>query len=447
MGVQGDDVPRRDTGLEHTYRLVLEHETVVCRGRGQRVVGAQVHASMMARGRSVVHPHENRVPEAGHVMYHGRTKRSPSIVSKPSVRLSVLLLAAIGLPLAAPAQSGKAPFAYRMQVLSPAAGYLSSAAFALNDRGDVVGECMQNGGAPSVAAKWHLDQPDILGLVPRGHSSVATAINDTGFAVGSGDDGDDRPRACVFDGGTARIIDNGANNAHTVFVTATGEIVGNFAQGFGTTWLPTVWHEDPQHPGRYDEEFLPRFTDPNGFESYNYINDANDALVCVGQVSSTLWSARGGYWSSDAGHPLTLLEPLPGQWDSYAMGVNGQGVIVGLSDVGTFSTTPVVWTPAPGFHAKALPLFPGELHGAASKISDNGDIVGWHGPASRPALWRNGRIYDLASLVDSTVAGWTLDVVTDINARGEIVGYGHQGTTFRAFVLRPYARAARPAAR
>lgn len=292
-----------------------------------------------------------------------------------------------------------------------------------------------------MATRWDSTGVHSLGIAPGGLFSDAEAINSAGRICGSADDGDGRPLGCVFENGTANIIDTGGNNSRALFVATTGEVVGDYARGFGTTWLPVIWTEDPRHAGRYDQTFLPLFQDPAGVDSYDYIFDANNSLQCVGQVSSTLWSARGGYWHNDAAHTLTLLEPLPNQWDSYANSINAQGTIVGVSDVGSLSTTPTIWSAYPAFVPSALPLLPGEVHGSATKINDLGTIIGWHGADQRPAIWSGNKIYDLQSLVAGSLQGWTLDSLSDINNKGEIIGYGHKNGQWRGFVLRPMIKA------
>jgi uncharacterized membrane protein len=175
--------------------------------------------------------------------------------------------------------------------------------------------------------------------------------------------------------------------------------------------------------------------DPTGGFSSVYAHGANNQGVVVGQVNSTQWSSRAGLWKNDSKHTLTLLDPLPGQWDSYAFGINDSGVVVGISDVGTFSTTPVTWSPSG--QVQALPLFPGEIHGHATGINNLGQVIGWHGTGGQPAVWIGGEIVDVQSALDASGAGWTISTLSGINNAGQIVGGGFHNGQFRGFVLTP----------
>lgn len=327
---------------------------------------------------------------------------------------------------------------YSIRELPPVAGYVDSSAVALNDFGDAVGSCSRPGSNwDTVATVWHDGISTALGIASGGNCSYAEGINNAGRICGEADDGDIRPLGCIFEGGQARTIDRGGNNSRGIYVSASGVVVGNYARGFGTTWLAVHWTERADQPGRYDPEFLPLYTDPTAAETYAYVNGANNSLQTVGQLGSTQWSARGGYWHNDPAHTLYVLPPLPNQWDSYANGINDLGMIVGLSDVGIYSSTPVTWTSHPNFDVNALPLFAGETQGTALAINNSNVIIGSHGQPSRPAVWHNRRIYDLQGSLDATGVGWNLIAVTDINERGQIVGYGTHFGNFRGFVLTP----------
>jgi uncharacterized membrane protein len=356
---------------------------------------------------------------------------------------SFFVVGLVMLGIHASAQKAQPFVRYLIQELPPAAGYNQSVAYAINDQGDVAGVSSgSSGNFNGMATAWHARVPTALGRVPGGNYSIAEGINASGRVCGEADDGDMRPLGCIFGAGSATIIDSGGNNSRGIFISDSGTVVGNYARGFGTTWLPVQWTEDPNHPGRYRQDFLPLFVDPSGSNSQHYVLGANSSLQVVGQVSSSLWSARGGYWSNDASHSLSLLAPLAGEWDSYANGINDLGVIVGVSDVGTFSSTPVTWTSSPGFAVQALPLFPGERQGSAMAINNAGVIIGVHGESSRAAVWIDRRIFDLQSLLVG--AGWTINSVSDINNSGQIVGSGNHNGQPRGFVLTPISKGVLP---
>lgn len=312
-------------------------------------------------------------------------------------------------------------------------------ALGLNDLGDVVGvSSPANPNFNQIATLWRNGQPTSLGMAPNGNYSYASAINNQGQICGEADDGDIRPLACIFSNGEAQIIDTGGNNSRGIFISETGEIIGNYARGFGTTWLPTMWSEDPNHPGRYDQTFFELFEDPIGNFAYNYALGANNSLVTVGQVSSILWSARAGLWRNDANHSLTLMQPLPDYWSCYAYGINDAGIAVGVSDMGVSRDTPTVWLPNNPATPVALPLFLGETHGMAFAINNRGEVIGTHANGL-PAFWRGGKIFDLMQSLDQSSAGWTDLSLSDINNRGEIVGVGKKNGVDKGFILKPLA--------
>lgn len=348
------------------------------------------------------------------------------------IKRALALLALSSLAAAALAQ-----VQYSVTELPPLPGYTSSSASGINDLGDIVGNSQPSANYANMATLWHAGVPSALGKAPKGNYSMANAINNSGQVTGDADDGSIRPYVVVFRGGKAIFIDSGANNSHGFVMLNNGQIVGDYLKGFGGTsaWNPTIWTEDSKSPGKFRHTFLPQFTDPNGGFANVFANGANNLGVVVGQVSSsTLWSSRAGMWSNDSSHTLTLLDPLPYEWDSYAFAINDSGTVAGISDLGVYSTTPVIWTGAT--HAiSALPLLPGETSGYAIGINNLGQVIGTHGDA--PAVWIGGELIDVQSALDASGAGWTIGSLGHINNLGQIVGTGTHDGKFRGFVLSP----------
>ena len=354
---------------------------------------------------------------------------------RTSLILPIALLAAFSQAQVAGAVAK--PVTYSIQALGPIAGKSGSMAIALNDRGEVVGASTVVGSSfEEVATIWRNGLPQSLGIVNGGTYSVAEGINEQGRVSGEADDGDIRPLCVVFEQGEALIIDTGGNNSRGIFVADSGEVIGNYARGFGGDWLPTLWSEEVGRPGRWDQLHLPLYLDGSNF-SYNYINAANDGLEAVGQVSSLAFSSRGGYWQGNAAHTLRLLQPIAGYHNCYAYGINNAEIIVGVSDVGTSGDRPTFWNARAGFAPNSLPLLPGENFGTAFGINEAGVVIGTHGVNALPAIWFEGRIYDLMSLIDGSSAGWTNLVVSDINNVGQIVGQGDFNGLPRGFILHP----------
>lgn len=336
------------------------------------------------------------------------------------------------------AVTSQAQVTYRVTELAPVAGYSTTTGYALNDKGDAVG--MSSPVVTDfnyVGTVWRNGLASSLGKVAKGNYSVAEAINNSGVITGEADNGSIRPEAVTFSGGKATIFDSGANNSRGIYVSDSGVIVGNYAKGFGGGgWNPVVYTPDPKKPGRYSKFFLPHYQDGTTTPSYNYVFNGNNKGQIVGQVSTTTFSARGGFWNNDAAHSLTLLSTLPNEWDSYAYGINDLGTVVGVSDVGTFGSTPVIWTGAEHTIA-ALPLAPGDTQGSAYAINNAGTIIGYHGDSARPCVWINGQMIDLASALDASSFGWQIESVNDINNLGQIVGTGYFNGKQRGFILTP----------
>lgn len=335
------------------------------------------------------------------------------------------------LTMAALSVAASAQIQYHVTELPPITGYVDSVGYSLNDRGDVVGACNLPSSNRVMATVWRSGTPSALGIVPRGSHSFATAVSSTGVIAGDSEDGDGRPNTVVFKNGAASFIDSGANNSHAVAVMTNGTIVGNYLKGFGGNWQPTLWVPDKD---KYRHTFLLQYIDPTGGPSSVYANGANNSGVVVGQVGSTQWSSRAGLWKNDSKHTLTLLDPLPGEWDSYAFAINDDNVVAGVSDLGSFRMTPVVWAPG-ATSPMALPLLPGETNGQAVSINNSGVVVGWHGNA--PAVWINGNLIDLQTALDASGTGWTISVVYKVNNLGQIVGTGMHNGLSRGFVLTP----------
>ena len=79
----------------------------------------------------------------------------------------------------------------------------SSAAYGINDSGDVVGSSVvgQTSGAPSHAFLYHLGAMTDLGTLPGDLNSSANSINDSGQIVGVSSDAVDTQRAFLYENG------------------------------------------------------------------------------------------------------------------------------------------------------------------------------------------------------------------------------------------------------
>jgi probable HAF family extracellular repeat protein len=77
--------------------------------------------------------------------------------------------------------------------------------------------------------------------------------------------------------------------------------------------------------------------------------------------------------------------------------------------------------------ASALGSLPNAQFSDALGINNMGQVVGYAGPitgAASAVLWDGSNAINLNSLLDSSGAGWDLQVAYGINSRGQIVGIG-----------------------
>jgi uncharacterized membrane protein len=349
-------------------------------------------------------------------------------------RMLVALLAstlALSLSTAAMAQT-----TYSIRAIGEPGCAVSSIA----DSGDVVGGC------DAVATAWQAGVATSLGRLPNGTYSVAAAINGHGVAVGWGDNGDGRPRAELYRNGAVIDIDPSAANAYALYINDSGVIVGNSLKGFGgcNSWVAAIWTEEVGKPGTFRRTDLKPYPGGDGKARCEFATGANQGLQVVGGVQNSLFGQRGAFWNNDDKHTLTLLQPLPGDWSSYAWAVNDLGQAVGDS-----GTRPALWDNDGAHTAIELPLLPGDNYGSARAVNNLGHVLGWSayrtpgtwevGPVHE-VIWRDGGVFELQSLLDPVSGdGWTITSVSAINNAGEIVGVGLHNGQVIPFVMTPAA--------
>jgi probable HAF family extracellular repeat protein len=126
---------------------------------------------------------------------------------------------------------------------------------------------------------------------------------------------------------------------------------------------------------------------------------------------------------------LQDLGTLPGSTGSSAADINELGHVVGSSDNNAF-----LWQ-----DGVMSPLDAGSLaETSATAINNGGTIIGF-GSNQVALVWEGGTLDPLNDLIDPAL-GWQLEYASDINDRGQIVGWGTRdgfGTSLRAFLLTP----------
>jgi probable HAF family extracellular repeat protein len=197
----------------------------------------------------------------------------------------------------------------------------------------------------------------------------------------------------------------GAIDTIPLHINNKGQVVGR-STPLGDHNHPVLWNQGvisvlPELPG--DNKGAALTINDNGLAAGNSQNTS------TGIRRATLWH-KG---------KVSQLAPVPGGglWDD-ALGINEEGQIVGWSG------------PAPGFEHIALWDTDGSVHdlgtlggdwGDAYKINNNGQVVGQSSTATNPNgdpfLWEDGVLTDLGY-----PEGDVFGVAADINDHGQIVG-------------------------
>jgi probable HAF family extracellular repeat protein len=141
------------------------------------------------------------------------------------------------------------------------------------------------------------------------------------------------------------------------------------------------------------------------------------------------------------------LGTLPGDDNSFALGINVFGQVVGESVLtGANNDHAVLWT---GKEVQDLGVLPGGTFSVATAVNDSSVVVGYAddgtGSGSTHAfVWSYLRgMQDLNNLIDAD-SGWTLLQANALNFYGEIVGIGVVNNQAHAFLLSPSGFNRRP---
>jgi probable HAF family extracellular repeat protein len=294
----------------------------------------------------------------------------------------------------------------------------------------------------------------------------AEGINDQGQVVGicSQNQGDGRFSFAAFKWNNGKMTRlSGGSNGSAKGINNAGQVVGHVTvMGLGTTRTPhaTLWNNDGSA-----KDLKPVSGTHNTASSINYrglvvgsstrmsdlskqaflwqngimkelgtlggknsvANGINYRGLVVGESSTSSGLSHAFLWNKGKMIDLGTL----GGSSSVANGINNRGQVVGGSDTNS------------SYHAfkweNDTMTDLGSLNGKntiATAINNRGTVVGHSlsspNAALRAFVWRHGKMTDLNSLLPAT-SGWVLYSATDINNRGQIVGYGNKG----AFLLTP----------
>jgi probable HAF family extracellular repeat protein len=300
-----------------------------------------------------------------------------------------------------------------------------------------------------------------------GFYSIAEGINDSGQVIGRSANTDGKFRAYIWDRGTGLqslgVIGNN-QESQALAINNAGQVVGNLHRGSDSYYTPFIW--DRVNGMRTIGDHATPFA-------------INDSGVVVGQATALASDYRAFVWDSTNG--MRSIGTLGGNSYSGAYSINNAGQVGGYSYMYDLSDDRA-WTydgiggiqeiggsamevfsinnsgqvagrlRSTNGNAQAfiwdrdggiidLGTLPGDVFSEPDAINDLGQIVGVSGADGlsrirHAFLYSDNTMFDLNTLVAEN-SGWKLQMATDINLRGEIVGTGLFNGKYHSFLLTP----------
>jgi probable HAF family extracellular repeat protein len=338
---------------------------------------------------------------------------------------------------------GQGPAVVEYKLFSLAKTGTSSRAFAINNKGQIVGAAKtDNAGVFTFhATYWPKPQEADLKMFDLGtiggYESEAHDINDDGLLVGWAQySGSANKYPCFYnpiDGRLEAIPTEGNRPGQALGINHRGEVVGfSYFSYTSQGPIPAYWKT-------ISTQCIPL---QSWWQWTGQVNRINNLGVAVGQSFNSGARWRANAWSgANLGTIISLDYDTEKSDYSDALGVSNQDppYIVGNYTPSTGNKTAAI------FHKGDIILL-GSLGGKTSTaygINSRGQVVGQATNCNgrgRAFIWDsvNG-IRDLNNLVDAP--DWILNTAYDINEQGEIVGWGYYNGIFDfAFLLRPSNR-------
>lgn len=312
----------------------------------------------------------------------------------------------------------------------------TSAAYDINDAGQVVGISRTTGDAALHATLWSGGGAVDLGTL-GGTSSAAYGINAAGQVVGYSDlAGDANYHAFISNGATMLDMGTlGGTNSFAYAINSAGQVAG---------WADKQVLDINGNPIDSRRAFLSQggamtsLGGPGGPDTSAYAFDINTAGMVVGSGSGPVPNGSSSAVAYLYDGATTRSLGIPTDFSS-AAAINDAGQIVGWMDDSSDPRHAFLYE---GGVVTDLGTLGGGawLISLANDINNDGLIVGESRPSNtelQHAFIHDGTtIVDLNDLIDP-LAGWLLYSAQAINASGQIVGYGSYGGTTRAFLLTP----------
>jgi probable HAF family extracellular repeat protein len=291
-----------------------------------------------------------------------------------------------------------------------------SNAVGIGRRGQIVGQ------AASHALLWERGSALDLG-VPAGYtSSAAYGVNERGMVVGSAAGGSNGTQAVVWDNGAPTVLKSlGGTQAEARAVNERGQVAGYSTLTSQSTGQPLL------HAVLWDNKGAPVDLQPLPGDNNSEARGINDHGEVVGESYTTNGVRHAVAWRHGK---VRALPGVPAGADSFAYSVNSRGEVAGQANGHA-----VVWRG--GRMTDLGALLPGSVSWAHG-INDRGKVIGGAiSPTSfspHAVLFDRGNVTDLGALMpDATQTDGNA-----INERGQVVGQWYdRGGQAHAAVWQP----------
>lgn len=327
-----------------------------------------------------------------------------------SMRLAAALTTAAALLLSTAAEAAP-QYTVTALGLLPGGHFLD--AYAVNDSGSVTGYGYSNG--TNLGFLWQGGQLSSLGTLPGAATSGGYDINNSGVIAGSSS-GD----AFIWQNNQMQLLPRlaGANYASAYAINESGQIVGG-SGGMAVVWSNSQVTELPALSGATSSS----------------ATGINDKGTIVGHSSLQSYNPIAAMWRNGQ---VEQLSSGPYRYGG-AADVNNADSVAGFVDKGGNLSQAARWDNG---QISLLDQLAGINDSRAYAINDSGLVVGssFATSGSLATLWEGTQALALQDLLING-QGWSLWQAQDINASGQIVGWGMLNGQAQSFLLTPVPEA------
>ncbi len=279
------------------------------------------------------------------------------------------------------------PPLYELELFGPIAPYEFTTPFGMNEAGAVVGYTAFDAFDPSATGVIIHPQTGIsaLSLIDPNYN-FPYALNSAGMVVGQSGF-----RAFHWDGAVADPlrVPEGFFSGTAHDISDTGVIVGSYGDNDFLGPRHCYW------PSASQEAILLPPLSPGNHDGSAWAINESGQIAGVSGVEGIFYAVL---WDSVESPPIQI-GPLPGAFNSEALGMNERGDVVGRSSFEDFSIEAMFWNSDGGGFLTGLGHLPGGFpYSEAFDVNDARQVVG---VASAPEftthafLWEGGVMYDL----------------------------------------------------